>query len=187
MKRKLFPLIVLMLFVLASCQRADPMSRIEIEDFRNKDGEYVFRDSRWGMTKSEVEKALGTKIVDIAYVNVEENQQLPNYASKIDAVIFGRSEKDCLLVYHFENDVLNSLSYKFEGESEDVRQFYDGIVEKITELFGEPLLARKLGTFDGETVLWTNTTESGEYKFCVIFSTHNKNPGIASFAVICGA
>lgn len=168
---------LLMLLAITSSPTADPMTRITLDDFINDEGEYVFRDTRWGMTKGEVEEALG--------ITLGEGRTVPNgvllFEENNNFDIFGKQAERGSRTIQFNDEALAAVIYDFGGEYEDIRQFYDETIGKITERLGEPQETLNLASSDvdmGETRLtipsreenrWTHPYGDGEYFISLSF------------------
>ena len=103
-----------------------------------KDQNYDFRKTHWGMSKNEVRKNETTEFIG-------ETDDALIYKEKIGGL-------DSKLVYMFEDGKLRNSAYKFENEYSEVEDYindYEKLKDAYTKKYGEPY---------SDKVRWTNDT-----------------------------
>ena len=103
-----------------------------------KDQNYDFRKTHWGMSKNEVRKNETTEFIG-------ETDDALIYKEKIGGL-------DSKLVYMFKDGKLRNSAYKFENKYSDVEDYindYEKLKKAYTKKYGEP---------HSDEVRWTNDT-----------------------------
>jgi hypothetical protein len=141
-------------------------------------GEYDFRKTKWGMSKSQVLKAEKNKPECDDCVKLPTGKSLLGYPSKV-------LNKDVLISYFFINNQLTNAQYQLNEEHSNKNDYindYQNFKEVLLKKYGKPIMDEILWRDDlykDKPQDWGSAVSIGHLRYLCVWKTPTTRIGLS--------